>query len=45
MLRAADTALVPCSGISGLSEGENLRVCPKNRHFSEFVLEFVLSFS
>ena len=45
MLRAADTALVPCSGISGLSEGENLRVCPKNRHFSEFVLEFVLAFS
>lgn len=45
MLRLAKTALVPNLELARLVGGENVRICPENMHFSEFVLEFATAFS
>ncbi len=45
MLCRAETAFIPYPGIPGLPGKKNIQICPKSRHFSEFVLESVIALS
>ena len=42
MLQRADLALVPDASLALQVQGPEVRVCPKGRRFSEFVLETAL---